>query len=145
MMAERFKMPVAVFLILEKDGKIWLQRRFNTGYRDGHYDLPSGHVDGGESAIHAVIREGKEEAGVDIRPDALSGKHILHNNDGMEYIQVFFKAEAWTGEPKNMEPDKCDDSGWFPLRDLPQPMIPHVAQALQNIQNDVLYSDMNVE
>ena len=31
----RFQMPVAVHLLLVKDNKVLLLRRFNTGYEDG--------------------------------------------------------------------------------------------------------------
>ncbi len=140
-MAERFTMPVAVLLILEQDGRVWLQRRANTGYRDGFYDLPAGHVDGMESAQSAMIREAKEEVGVDIEPEDLHGVHVLHNNDGIEYIDIFFKATKWSGEPKNMEPKKCDDAGWFACDSLPTPMAPHVAHALVHVRNGVIYSD----
>lgn len=34
---ERFKMRVAVHLILEQDNKYLLLRRYNTGYEDGNY------------------------------------------------------------------------------------------------------------
>ncbi len=141
MATERFRMRVAVFLILEKDGAVWLQRRANTGYRDGHYDLPAGHVDGGESAHSAMLREAKEETGVDIAPADLSGVHVLHNNDGIEYIDIFFRATKWEGEPKNMEPQKSDDAGWFALDALPSPITPHVESALKHIQNNGVYSE----
>lgn len=36
---ERFKLVVAVHLILIKNGKILLLRRYNTGYEDGNYSV----------------------------------------------------------------------------------------------------------
>ncbi|HVU75874.1 MAG TPA: NUDIX domain-containing protein [Candidatus Paceibacterota bacterium] len=143
MSKERFRLPLAVFLILEQDGKIWLQRRANTGYRDGEYDLPSGHVDGGEPAHIAMVREAREEVGIEIDPNDLVGVHVLHNNDGMEYIDIFFKAQKWTGEPKNNEPEKCDDAGWFPIGELPQPIIPHVVAVLQEVKAGNVYSTIH--
>ena len=57
----------AVFpIILKNDGKnikILLHRRQNTGYQDGKMDIAgSGHVDEGETARIAVVRECKEES-----------------------------------------------------------------------------------
>ena len=61
---ERIKLLVAVHLILIENNKILLQRRYNTGYEDGNYGFVSGHIDGGESVIHAMKREAMEEAGI---------------------------------------------------------------------------------
>ena len=41
----RFQMPVAVHLLLVKDNKVLLLRRFNTGYEYGNYSVVAGHVD----------------------------------------------------------------------------------------------------
>jgi 8-oxo-dGTP pyrophosphatase MutT (NUDIX family) len=43
------RMSAAVHLLLIKNDQILLLRRFNTGWQDGFYSLPAGHVDAGES------------------------------------------------------------------------------------------------
>ena len=69
MSEKRFSIKVAVHLILEKDGKILMLRRFNTGWQDGNYSLVAGHFDGGERGRDAMVREAKEEAGIDVLAD----------------------------------------------------------------------------
>ncbi|MBV9024863.1 MAG: NUDIX hydrolase [Streptomycetaceae bacterium] len=62
------KRPAAVasaHLILSRDGRVLLGRRRNTGWNDGLYQVPSGHVEH-ESASAAVIREAQEEAGISV-------------------------------------------------------------------------------
>ena len=54
---ERLKLKIAVYIILIKDGKILLGRRFNTGWQDGNYGLPSGHLEPEESMMEALLRE----------------------------------------------------------------------------------------
>ena len=57
----RFKLIVAAYLILIEDSKILLQRRQNTGYEDGNYSIPAGHLEDTESVTDCLIREIKEE------------------------------------------------------------------------------------
>lgn len=61
---ERFKIVPSVYLILMKDNKILFSRRYNTGYFDGYYSFPAGHLDGGETLKQAMVRETEEEIGI---------------------------------------------------------------------------------
>ena len=61
-----FLAPVAVHLLLVKDDRILLLKRYNTGYEDGNYSVVAGHSDGGEDLKTAMIREGREEAGIEV-------------------------------------------------------------------------------
>jgi len=152
MIKERHKNVPASYLVLIKDGKILLQRRFNTGYEDGKYSLVAGHVDKGETFTQAIIREAKEEAGVVLKPENLKVVHIMHRDsradnpagvaEGInERIDAFFTAEKWDGEIENKEPNKCDDLSWFDLNNLPDNIIPYVVQAINCIKNKEFYSE----
>jgi len=143
MAKERNKIVPASYLALIKDNKILLQRRFNTGYEDGKYSLPAGHVDAGESFTKTVVRESKEEAGVIVKPEDLKVAHIMHRNAGVgnERVDVFFTAEKWAGDIEIKEPEKCDDLSWFDLSSLPENMIPYVKQAIDCIKNKTFYSE----
>ena len=56
-MSTRYTFISAVHLILINKNKVLLLRRLNTGYEDGNYSLPAGHIDQAETATQAVIRE----------------------------------------------------------------------------------------
>ena len=56
-------------------------------------------------------------------------------------ISLFFSALRWRGEPRNLEPDKCDELGWWPLDRLPLNMVPYVRQALALWQAGSAYSE----
>lgn len=129
---ERFKLISAVYLFLLKANKILLQRRFNTGYEDGNYSVPAGHLDGNEPATKAMSREALEEIGVVIKPEDLTVVHTMHRlTPKDERIDFFLTASAWEGEPSIKEPNKCDDLQWFLIDDLPSNTIPYIKFAIE--------------
>jgi len=139
---ERFRQIGTAHLFLVKDNKILLLRRFNTGYEDGKYSVVAGHIDANETARQTMIREAKEEAGIGINIEDLELAHVMHRNEtNEERIDFFFTAKRWKGEPKILEPHKCDDLGWFDLDKLPDNTIPYIKQAIDCFLNNKIYSE----
>ncbi len=130
----RFTLPVAVHLFLMRDDHVLLLRRFNTGYEDGNYSVPAGHLDGGETVSAAALREAREEVGIEIAPDALRVVGVMHRNESDERIDFFVSASHWSGEVTNCEPHKCTELRWCALDALPANVIPYVRRALENVQ-----------
>jgi 8-oxo-dGTP pyrophosphatase MutT (NUDIX family) len=128
----RAKFPVTVHLFFFREDKILLLRRFNTGYADGQYSLPAGHLDGGETVLAAAAREAHEEVGVWIAADDIRYSSVMHRLDGDERVDFFLHIQKWTGEPSNREPDKCDEIRWVPMAELPDNTIPYIRRALDN-------------
>ena len=144
MVKERHKIIPASYLVLIKNNKILLQRRFNTGYEDGKYSVIAGHVDKGETFTKAIIREVKEEAGITLQAEDLRVVHVMNRNiQDNERIDIFFIAEKWTGNIENKEPNKCDDLSWFDLDDMPDNVIPYIKEAINCIKNKVIYTEFN--
>lgn len=135
----RFKLVSAVHLFLTKDDKILLLRRYNTGYEDGNYSVIAGHLDGGEKVKTAMIREAKEEVGIDIAGEDLTVVQVMHRLSEDERIDFFLHALKWSGEIHNQEPDKCDELSWHSLDDLPVNIIPYVARAIDNYQQQIWF------
>jgi 8-oxo-dGTP diphosphatase len=141
-MTNRFTYIGSSYLFLVKEGNILLQRRYNTGFEDGNYGVPAGHLDGNETAREGCAREVKEEIGIDINPADISIVHVMHRkaaND--ERIDFFITTDRYSGEISNMEPNKCDDLQWFPIDELPNNIVDYVRVAIQHWQNGVLYSE----
>jgi 8-oxo-dGTP pyrophosphatase MutT (NUDIX family) len=137
----RQRAQVDVHLILRRGDDVLLGQRINTGFGDGCWHMPSGHGEAGESAVATLVREAKEETGVVIDPDDVTLVHVLHHHTGTPRMALFFQVDLWSGEPVVTEPDKCAAWQWFPLRQLPEQMIPYGRQALQEYAEGVSYSE----
>lgn len=123
-------------LLCDHTGRTLFIRRANTGYADGHWSTPGGHVDAGETLSAAAVRETAEEIGV--RLDECEVECLLvqhkHDLDGEERIDVFFGATLPEGQvPRIAEPDKCDGMVWAAPASAPEPLVPYVAAALAAI------------
>jgi len=141
-MTNRFTYIGSSYLFFIKDNQILLQRRFQTGFMDGFYGVPAGHLDGNESAREGCAREIKEEIGIDIKPADLEMGHIMQRKaEKDERIDFFMTTSAYDGEITNMEPHKCDDLRWFKIDDLPENTIDYIKVAITQYQAGVSYSE----
>ncbi len=149
----RFNFYSAVYLIVRKENKVLLARRFNTGWMDGKYTLPAGHIDGNETAQMAMSREAKEEINLTILPKDLFVVHTMHrksvlesdSDNGREYFDLFLEANKFTGKPEIKEPNKCDNLDWFPIDSLPENTLDYVKIALKLISEGQHHSNFGFE
>ncbi len=132
---------VNAILILRKEDKILLSLRKNTGYFDGYYGLVSGHVEDGEPASAAMIREAKEEANLIIRPESLKVVHVMHRKTNRFNMDIFFECANWEGTMTNLEPNKCEELNFFSLEQLPDNIIPYISLALKAASQKDIYSE----
>jgi len=130
-MGVQVKLVVFLFLI-DKHDRIYLQRRFNTGFLDGQYEPPAGGVDQGEFPKQAACREVMEEAGVTVSHDDIELFHgyMNFNQTPTPYLGLMYRTRRWQGEPRNIEPHLSDDSGFYALDELPN-VIPQVKEAVK--------------
>jgi 8-oxo-dGTP diphosphatase len=139
--SRRHKVTGDVHLVLvNRAGEILFGQRQNTGYEDGAWHLPSGHLEADESVVAALIREAKEEVGVIIQSHEVTFTHVMHNSSSGGRVAFFFTVQRWTGVPENLEPDKCSGLRWFPLGDLPDHLIPYCRAALESINAEQPFS-----
>jgi len=134
----------AVYLVLLDGQRVLLLRRASTGFEDGNYSLIAGHVEVGESATAAMIREAREEAGITLTLDDLAYVHTQHRRSaaGRIYFDLYFSVRHWVGEPTNIEPSKCDDMRWFDWTGLPDNLTPFVRLVLaEHLPRGSAYSE----
>ncbi len=127
----------AVHVFFIEDDSILLLKRLNTGYHDGDYSVPAGHIEANESVIGAAIREAAEELGIAIGPTNLCIVQAMHRKSSRERVDFFLRVTQWDGVIRNHEPDKCEALRWFPLQDLPKNTIPYIRRAIHNYVHNI--------
>ncbi|HSJ89234.1 MAG TPA: NUDIX domain-containing protein [Anaerolineales bacterium] len=140
-MTQRALFPVTVHLFFLRENQILLMRRFNTGFADGQYSVPAGHLDGGETVLAAAAREALEEVGVRIKPADLCYSSVMHRRDGDERVDFFVHVQKWGGEIVNAEPQKCDEIRWVNMDELPDNTIPYIRRALKNYREGIKFDE----
>lgn len=86
---------LTVLCLIQDGNRILLQNRVKKDWQG--YTLPGGHVEPRESFVDAVIREMKEETGLDILKPRLVGIKQFPIDDG-RYIVLLFKTENFRGQ-----------------------------------------------
>ena len=90
---------ITVLCLISDGDKVLLQNRIKEDWKG--YTLPGGHVEPGESFVDAVIREMKEETGLDIKNPRLAGVKQFPIIDGGKengrYIVFLFKTNEFSG------------------------------------------------
>jgi 8-oxo-dGTP diphosphatase len=138
----RSTFPAAVYLCLRDGTDILLLRRAGTGYRDGELAVPAGHIEAGESATRAVLRETREEILLDLAPHDVRMALVQHGHaDGDTYIDFFFVADRGDAQPAIGEPDKASELLWAPVDRLPADVVPAVRHALEAIGRGESYTE----
>lgn len=139
---QRIGANVNVYLVLRQGELVLLQMRKNTGYCDGMWSLVAGHVESGEPATDAMIREAREEASLTLNPEQIQVAHAMHRKTDRLNVDLFFNCLSWQGVIQNCEPEKCEELRFFPLNSLPTNTIDYIAQALRHIQEGTFYSEL---
>lgn len=113
-----FNVSVQAIIYNEKD-EILLLKRQNTGYEDGHYALPGGHLESREKVTDGLIRELEEEIGVSFKENELDLVKVLNRYvDGKDYIDFIFKTNIKKRIPTNLEKEVCSEIVWKKTDDL---------------------------
>lgn len=100
--------------LLRRGEDILLQNRIKKDWQG--YALPGGHVEPGESIVDSVIREMKEETGLDIFQPKLCGIKQFPIEGG-RYLVFLFLADSFTGELISSDEGKME---WVSLDQLEQ-------------------------
>ena len=114
-MTESQTLKLVAGCILQKEGKYLLvQEKLPKAY--GKWNLPAGHVDPGESTVHAAVREVKEETGLVVTADKEVFWEAVPERDREFHI---FAAQI-VGGTLVVQPDEIMNAQWFGLDEIYQ-------------------------
>src|SRR5688572_19885791 len=114
---------VGVMIFNHKGEVLFTKRGRGAKNERGHWEIPGGDVEFGETLATAAVRETYEELGVKgvVVKQLLAIDHFIPK-EGQHWVAVPFIVKIKPGQtPKIMEPHKCDAIGWFGLDALPSP------------------------
>jgi len=112
---------VGAFILNDKNEVLMLLRSSQCKNEAGKWMIPGGGVDFNEKLEDCIIREVKEEIGVDIDVVKLIAavNHLLPE-EGQHWVAPTFQCKIKSGEPKIMEPHKHEELKWFSLDEMPE-------------------------
>ncbi len=119
-MSEPMKRPgVGVGVCLFRDDKLLFGLR-KSEHGLGTWCFPGGHLELGESWSECARREVLEETGFDIKEFRYMGVTNDIYGPDKHYITIYMGADVPEGDPRIMEPDKCEKWEWFGAGNYPE-------------------------
>lgn len=138
---EQQKPKVGVGIMILKDGKVLLGKR-KKSHGEGEYAFPGGHLEYMESFEDCARRETKEECGIEIKN--VRFQFLLNMTKYApkhHYVHIGLLADWKNGEPRVLEPDKCESWDWYMLSNLPEPIFEACKMTVDSYQTGTNYYD----
>lgn len=107
---------LAVAALIVRDGQILLGKRGLGTRSPGKWSFPAGFVERGEQVEAALIREVREETGLEVEPGDLVG---LYSEPGETVVLAVYEAAIMDFAAVPTAADDLDELEWFPLESLP--------------------------
>ncbi|MGN9775481.1 NUDIX hydrolase [Micromonospora sp. H33] len=112
-------LPSVSAVVRNEAGELLLAQRAD----DARWSVVSGVLEPGEQPATAVVREVREETGLDVEPVRLSSvlahPHTYPNGDRCEFVNLGFRCRLMGGTAQ-VNDDESTAVGWFPPDRLPE-------------------------
>ncbi len=137
-MDDRPKVGVGIMVV--KDDMVLLGKRKGS-HGAGEYAFPGGHLEYMESFEDCAKREIKEECGINLKNTRFQFLANVTKYKPKHYVHINLLAEWKSGQPKVLEPEKCELWGWFPINNPPAPLFEMCKLALESYKSGKNYFD----
>lgn len=134
--------------IFNDEGRLFITKRGKKAKNEsGTWEIPGGSVEFGETFEEAIKREIKEELGIEIEILELLGicDHIIPQ-EKQHWVSPTYICRITKGKPKILEPEKCEEIGWFTLSEaekLPLSIVTKYDVGLLKKKNKKNYAKEN--
>jgi 8-oxo-dGTP diphosphatase len=127
---------VSAAVLLDRDGKVFIAQRPKGKAMAGLWEFPGGKLEAGERPDEALIRELREELGIETASSCLAPlTFVSHAYDHMHLIMFVYVCRTWKGFLKPQEHQK---TAWveakalydYPMPAADLPLIPHLLDLL---------------
>ncbi len=127
---------VAAVALIDRDGRVLLARRPEGRSMAGLWEFPGGKVEPGESPEAALIRELREELGIDTWASCLAPLSFAsHAYEDFHLLMPVFACRKWQGIPR---PHEGQALKWVAARDLGDYPMPPADLPLVAVLRDLL-------
>ncbi|HBN21791.1 MAG TPA: ADP-ribose pyrophosphatase [Holosporales bacterium] len=113
-------------LILNTKNELLLGKR-KAAHGDGTWGPPGGKLDFGEDFKECMVREVKEEVGINLEredPRIIDVQNDIFPQEGKHFVSLIAHvALTKDQEAQLVEPHKCAEWKWFRENDLPNPLF----------------------
>jgi len=133
---------VGVGVMILKNNKVLLGKRKGS-HGEGEYAFPGGHLEYMEPFEKCAERETKEECGIEIENIRFQFLANLTKYAPKHYVHIGLIAEWKNGEPKTLEPEKCESWAWYDPENLPAPLFEACRLSIESYKSGENYFDSN--
>ncbi|MCB1328838.1 MAG: (deoxy)nucleoside triphosphate pyrophosphohydrolase [Maritimibacter sp.] len=121
---------VSAVALIDIDGRVLLAQRPEGKSMAGLWEFPGGKVESGETPEAALIRELREELGIDTSASCLAPLAFAsHSYDDFHLLMPLFACRRWTGsviplEGQTLKWVRAGDLKSYPMPPADIPLIP---------------------
>lgn len=121
---------VAAVALIDEDGRVLLAQRPEGKQMAGLWEFPGGKVEPGETPEVALMRELREELGIDTSQSCLAPLTFAsHGYADFHLLMPLYVCRRWQGQPRGREGQAlkwafAKDLGNYPMPPADLPLIP---------------------